>query len=94
MILLSCLNYFSCGITNKLNYETCVDHVHSLNTAMVTCIILSSYINLSCITIYSRHHPLPCRLITDVTDYVIILSTLIRNSILFEFLISTMHECQ
>ena len=46
MILLSCLNYFSCGITNKLNYETCVDHAHSLNAAMVACIILSSYITL------------------------------------------------
>ena len=38
MILLSCLNYFSCGITNKLNYETCVDHAHSLDSAMVACI--------------------------------------------------------
>ena len=38
MVLLSCLNYFSCGIANKLNYETCVDHVHSLDSAMVACI--------------------------------------------------------
>ena len=38
MVLLSCLNYFSCGVTNELNYETCVDHVHSLDSAMVACI--------------------------------------------------------
>ena len=45
-------------------------HAHSLNAAMVTCIMLSSYI-----TLWSRHHPLPCRLITDATDHVTTMST-------------------
>ena len=34
-VLLGCLNCFSCGITNKPNYETLVDHACSLELAMV-----------------------------------------------------------